>query len=323
MTQVVASAPGKIFVAGEYAVLEGAPAICIAINRRARVAISRSETATHYVSAPGYTQDGKHFENITSVAQDLPLLAAVWDQFPQASQASLNIEIDTHRFKSGNEKLGIGSSAAAAVALTAALNAIAEDGGDVCQQAHQAHRALQNGRGSGADVASSYHGGVVEYRMHTAVTASLGWPADLHYALLWSGCSASTAEQLQKLNGMQSSVAAVALVAAAENVATAWRREAAQPVLAALREYVDALRHYDDEHRLGIFSAGHATLTEKAVASGLIYKPCGAGGGDFGIALADDEQTLHTFVAAAEEEGFVHSDLTIDPVGLVVERGEQ
>lgn len=323
MTQVAASAPGKIFVAGEYAVLEGAPAICIAINRRARVTISRSETTTHYVSAPGYRQDGEHFENITSVAKDLPLLAAVWDQFPQASQASLNIEIDTHRFKSGKEKLGIGSSAAAAVALTAAFSATAEDDGDVCQQAHLAHRVLQNGRGSGADVASSYHGGVVEYRMRTAATASLCWPTDLHYALLWSGRSASTAEQLQKLIGMGASDAVVALVAAAENVATAWRRDSAQPVLAALREYVDAFRHYDDEYQLGIFSAGHATLTEQAAALGLVYKPCGAGGGDFGIALADDRQTLHTFVAAAEVEGFVHSDFAIDPVGLVVELGGQ
>ena len=323
MTQVATSAPGKIFVAGEYAVLEGAPAICIAINRRARVTITRSGAGTHYVSAPGYRQDGEHFEDIASVAKVLPLLAAVWGQFPLASQESLNIEIDTHSFKSGNEKLGIGSSAAAAVALTAAFSATAADAGDVCEQAQAAHLALQNGRGSGADVASSYHGGVIEYRMHAAAPASLGWPADLHYALLWSGRSSSTTDQLQKLTGARTSAAAVALVAAAENVAVAWHAAVAQPVIVALREYVGALRRYDDEYRLGIFSAGHATLAEKAAASGLVYKPCGAGGGDFGIAVADELQTLHAFVAAAEDEGFVHSDLAIDPVGLVVEQGGQ
>lgn len=323
MTPVATSAPGKIIVAGEYAVLEGAPAICIAINRRARVTITASDAGTHRVSAPGYRRDVKHFEDIATIAKDLPLLAAIWDQYPQVSQEPLNIEIDTQNFKSGNEKLGIGSSAAAAVALTAAFSAAAANGVDVCNQAHLAHLALQNGQGSGADVASSYHGGVIEYRIHGAAPVTLAWPTNLHYALLWSGRSASTADQLQKLIGRRTGVAAVALVAAAENVATAWRANATGPVLVALREYVDALRLFDDEYRLGIFSAGHSLLAEKAAAAGLVYKPCGAGGGDFGIAVADELQALHSFVAAAEEQGFVYSDLAIEADGLIVEQGEQ
>ncbi|MFU8876606.1 MAG: hypothetical protein ACNA7E_00585, partial [Wenzhouxiangellaceae bacterium] len=35
--RVVASAPGKLIVIGEYAVLEGAPALVLGLNRRVRV----------------------------------------------------------------------------------------------------------------------------------------------------------------------------------------------------------------------------------------------------------------------------------------------
>ncbi len=40
--RITASAPGKLVLSGEYAVLDGAPAICMAVDRRARVTISAS-----------------------------------------------------------------------------------------------------------------------------------------------------------------------------------------------------------------------------------------------------------------------------------------
>ena len=38
-TSIVATAPGKVVLSGEYAVLDCAPAICMAINYRARATI--------------------------------------------------------------------------------------------------------------------------------------------------------------------------------------------------------------------------------------------------------------------------------------------
>ncbi len=40
MTTVTASAPGKVILSGEYAVLDGAPAISMAVNRRAVVTLT-------------------------------------------------------------------------------------------------------------------------------------------------------------------------------------------------------------------------------------------------------------------------------------------
>jgi len=140
--------------------------------------------------------------------------------------------------------------------------------------------------------------------------------------LLWSGRSCSTAAQLQKLDTARPSDAAAALIAAAEGVAAAWHSDAVQQILTALRGYADALRHYDDEYQLDIFSAGHAALTEHATSSKVVYKPCGAGGGDFGIAVADDRQKLLAFTAVAEAKGFVRSDLAIESAGMVLDRSE-
>ena len=39
MTALIASAPGKVVLCGEYAVLDGAPAISMAVNRRALVTL--------------------------------------------------------------------------------------------------------------------------------------------------------------------------------------------------------------------------------------------------------------------------------------------
>ena len=54
-TTVVASAPGKAVLCGEYAVLDGAPAVCMALDRRARVTVTPFEGDWNRVSAPGYS----------------------------------------------------------------------------------------------------------------------------------------------------------------------------------------------------------------------------------------------------------------------------
>ena len=42
-----------------------------------------------------------------------------------------------------------------------------------------AHRAFQGGAGSGVDVATAVHGGLIEFEMKTQLVTSLAWPAGL------------------------------------------------------------------------------------------------------------------------------------------------
>ena len=58
--KIVASAPGKLVVSGEYAVLAGAPALALCINRRVTSTLSdRSSGDWHFV-AKGFPGDTRH-----------------------------------------------------------------------------------------------------------------------------------------------------------------------------------------------------------------------------------------------------------------------
>ena len=52
MTAIVTSAPGKLFLLGEYAVLEGAPALLTAVDARVRVRIEPAEAGRWRLDAP-------------------------------------------------------------------------------------------------------------------------------------------------------------------------------------------------------------------------------------------------------------------------------
>ena len=319
MNVVTASAPGKVIVAGEYAVLDGAPAVCMAVNKRARVRISRTDDKQHAVTAPGFRSEPQYFSTIEEVSSELPLLAAVWQQSPPMVDHHLSIELDSQAFTTANSrKLGIGSSAAIAVALVATLNQIAGGKVDVVATAMQAHRQFQGGTGSGVDIACSAHGGVVEYRMDGSRIVNRSWPRGLHYALLWSGRSADTPAQIAKLHALGASASRSKLSSAAANVAMVWKESNAAIILAELDEYTSALRQFDSDHDLGIFGAGHAELADAATSGSVVYKPCGAGGGDLGIALATSESALDDFVEMASRSRFEKLDLAIDETGVDV-----
>ena len=51
----------------------------------------------------------------------------------------------------------------------------------------------------------------------------------------------------------------------------------------------------------------------------VVYKPCGAGGGDVGIAVARSAESLASFAAIASQQGFKRLDVQIDPAGARLE----
>jgi phosphomevalonate kinase len=325
MTEIVAaSSPGKIVLSGEYAVLDGAPATCMAVDRRARVTIARHDEPFHRVIAPGFSEEEGRFVTESgqikwlSGGKSYKLLEQIWNEIDACPDAQLSLTLNTREFldSESGDKFGIGSSAALATALASALCAIMAPDDDAVSVARRAHRKFQGNTGSGVDIASSSLGGLIEFRMNAAEHLQIEWPDGLVFAVLWSKVPSETAEKLHQLTHYTNQASREALKSAAEETASAWRSGSGEKVLQEYGQYIDTLRRFDNDHELGIFEAGHGALTDAAKEKGVVYKPCGAGGGDVGIVLADDPTALASFVASPVAAGFALLDITIDRVGV-------
>jgi len=63
-------------------------------------------------------------------------------------------------------------------------------------------------------------------------------------------------------------------------------------------------------------------MAELADTAGLVYKPCGAGGGDVGIVFADNEESIASLVDQQLPQQFQMINARLDPLGVQVERNE-
>ena len=328
------TAPGKIILCGEYAVLDGASAICMAINRRARAKVCAVNADFHTVRTSGHVDGEWKFrvdENGSfewfkrePPAGGLELLQQIWKTI--RINGKFDIELNTEEFLDpvSQLKLGLGSSAALTIALITAFSNVLGTPLDAGSEAVKVHRLFQHGRGSGVDIAASLNGGVIEYRMQeSAVCRSLKWPTGLEYAVLWSGRPVSTRKKLKKLDrGHQNGKPAASITClheAAEATAMTWATGSTTELLDEFICYIDVLKQFDVDYDLGIFNSGHRELVDLATKRNVVYKPCGAGGGDAGIVFATDRQALENFICRAEANGFQLLNISLEDRGVLLE----
>lgn len=170
---VTASAPGKLILLGEYAVLDGVPALVAAVDRRATVRLEprgdgriRVRAADLDIDVAGRL-DGPAplWDADAATARRLHLVTQVIEAAARrADLPGFEATLSTAAFfDSPGVKLGLGSSAALTVALAAALAAHAGQRQPELPELVALHRALQGGVGSGADIGAAVTGGVSVY----------------------------------------------------------------------------------------------------------------------------------------------------------------
>ena len=249
-------------------------------------------------------------------------LDEVWRAANASTPTGLSLQLDSREFvdAASGRKIGVGSSAALAVALAGALCELAGSVDAATGVAFAAHRQFQDGLGSGVDIACSSAGGIIEYRMGDSKARSTGWPEGLDYALLWSGVPVSTGRKIRRLAERTAQPSRASLGVAARRLAKAWREASTAAILDEFRAYTGVLREFSIDHELGIFDAGHADLVAAADSAGLVYKPCGAGGGDLGVVLADNAAAIESFVGDALPRNFQVLNMNVDLCGMRVVR---
>lgn len=323
-----ASAPGKVVLTGEYAVLAGAPAVTMAVNRRARVAVEPDDGDGWRLDTPGFRPGTLRFgfedgRLAWRAAGGVALVEKALSGRCLPAGGTMTLDSAALHDAGSGRKLGFGSSAAVCVALVAALSAM--DGysnagacdEDVYARSMAVHGSLQAGRGSGVDVATAFCGGLIAYRM-SGTPEPLDWPEGLRVALFWSGQPARTTDRLESVEAAAGgSDALEALARSASEAEGAWRAGHAAALLETLRDYRRALEEFDRRLSVGVFAAGHDRLAA-AVAGrrDVVYKPCGAGGGDVGAAFAVSEAALDAVADAATALGFrrLHAERDDDGV---------
>jgi phosphomevalonate kinase len=339
--RVEASAPGKIVLCGDYAVLQGAPAVVLALQRRARVTLEpRTDGRTH-LRAPEIGVPSLYGRWILGHLHwrfcspptflRLRLVTTVLERQARLAQAAptLDVDLDTAAFfaRHGAQKLGLGSSAALTVALSAALARAAGGTPPTLADLVALHRGFQSGRGSGIDIAASLHGGTLVYQWigGKPQAQAMQWPAPIGLCIVWSGRSASTAGALGHLArwvGTQGERAARVfngLGETAVGVTKALELGRIADMLDGLGVYAQRLQSLGEACGIDIMSAEHRQLARLARTFGVVYKSCGAGGGDVGVALSTDPERLAGFKRAALAQGFEVVNTGIDPHGLQVE----
>lgn len=339
---VLATAPGKLVLTGEYAVLEGAPALVLAVDRRARVTLDQTAANVFVIDAPALDVHDAvahmdvHRRLLFDDAQlagkkSLRIAVSVIESLAAGGALpGFRVALDTRSFFSSareQRKFGLGSSAALAVALGGALRAHAGlDPPSACALT-AAHRAAQGGHGSGLDIAASLTGGVIEYRLRNGqpqITPA-SWPAELLFCCAWSMRAASTEVFLRGLAAWRGGAPARyralmrELATCGSTAAAALREHNVVALLEAVDAYAAALARLGCASGLDIVSAEHRSLGAVALACGVTYKPCGAGGGDIGIALTTDADRLRAFRQGVVQAGLQCLDLQLELCGLQVD----
>lgn len=158
------SAPGSIMLFGEHAVLRGYPAIVCAVNRRIYLTLTPKIDSKIYIkSALGELETTLEEINNIKIQPPFHFILATLKYFKLSQGVEINIKSEF------SDKIGLGSSAAVVVALVAALRQWQKDSDEkmaIYQNALAIIRQVQ-GLGSGADVAASVFGGVLEYQIPT------------------------------------------------------------------------------------------------------------------------------------------------------------
>jgi mevalonate kinase len=276
--RATASAPGKLILSGEHAVVYGHPALAVAVDRCTRVTLRRR---------PGPTAIS------ASTVQDARVLPGLLTVLP-VSGVGVEIESDLPVGR------GMGSSAALAVAVVRAWAKLEGEDLDFAQTHARAFGPEQvfHGNPSGVDHAVSAMGGGVRYTKTAdgPNIQSVTLP-DLRLVVIDSGTAGDTG-------------ALVAGVTA--------RRPGIDPVLARIGALVGEVEGCLScgGHGLGpLLTANHTLLQEIGVSTTVLddivqtcldagargAKLAGAGGGGVVVALVDDPALV---LAAAADRGW-------------------
>ncbi|MBI4818102.1 MAG: hypothetical protein HY791_17705 [Deltaproteobacteria bacterium] len=290
------SAPGKLFLFGEYGVLGEGRAIVAAVDRR----------------AVGFR---------TSHQNASPVVRATL----RRADEDFGLDIDTSAFwapGSPRRKLGLGSSAAVAVVTAALAKGVSRESLSI---ALAGHRDAQEGRGSGLDVLVSHVGGVIaagrpaepDFDDPEFERMELSPPIGLFVSVVYMGQSALTSELVRAARaGGSFPRIAEKLADVAERAISSWRGGRVTELLDLVNQHHALLEELTRESGAPIVTPALHELARLAQSRGAAAKPSGAGGGDIATIWSGESSIGQEL---ARELHLEIVPLAIEPIGVRIE----
>ena len=353
--------PGKLMIAGEFAVLEPYQKLVVmAVNRFVYATLQQnSENELTLEDFKLNKLTWQYTSNKVNVHSDDERVHFVEDAMtiafhylrennvtPDHFSLSINSELDDN----SGIKYGLGSSAAV---VTAVMSAIlkkylpTEPSAMVIFKLAAISHVKTQGNGSGADVAASAHGGMLQYSSFQAnwlKTAyenadsliellekdwpyfsmkSIQLPEDIHICIGWTGKPASTARLVDNVLKLKENNPASfqQFLTDSESAVAAFSQGMQEGDIPLLLEGVK-------KNRQSLATVGKASntdietpllgkLCDLAEQYGGAGKPSGAGGGDCGIAFMPSKEKAEELMAAWEKAGIKPLDIQVNKTGAI------
>ncbi|MUK89329.1 phosphomevalonate kinase [Ornithinibacillus sp. L9] len=350
--------PGKLMIAGEFAVLEPYHKLAVmAVDRYVYASIQDNDKNLLTLENFGIEKIEWNFDGqkiavrsddarTEFVANAMAIALRYLKEcsvVPEKFILTINSELDDD-----GVKYGLGSSAAV---VTSVISSILErylltkpDADLLFKLAAITHAATQ-GNGSGADVAASSYGGILEYSSFQAYwlkekydqsetlteLLEMDWtflsiqplpaPKDLHICIGWTGKPASTKKLVNELlklkedNPLKYEVFLTKSEAAVHNYLIGMKDANLSLLLKGIKQNRQALADVGKSANVEIETPLLRKLCDIAEQYGGAGKPSGAGGGDCGIAFMPSEEKALLVKQAWEKVGIKVLDLTVSTIG--------
>jgi len=361
------SAPLKLVIAGEWAVLEpNSCAIVAAINNRLfceiesnpknEIEISLLDFNIKEVSAIYkdnelvFTQPlDKKTENYIRLTKFVIESALFLFNYFKPFKIRTWCEKPTCFSSCSETKFGLGSSAAAIVAILAALHVFYNIPLNKKREMERlfkfcllSHYILQNMRGSGIDIAAAFYGGIIHYTRFDPVWVSqkiqnnfpldifieYKWPnleinhlppiPDMKLLLGWTQKPASTSHLISQMETFKIRNAPIyhelisQITKLVKDLTKAWRKKNKSRILADIKINEMYLRRLSEISGIPIEIPELRLLCEIADELGGAGKLSGAGGGDCGIAICFDEEISTKILEEWEKYNIIGTKMEID-----------
>ena len=288
--RISASAPGKLMLYGEHAVVYGYPCLVTAVDMRVRVTVGAQPSTGIWIqpsSAPVYESDYAQIAS-RSYPRDVAFVAAAVRLFHLDHDLAQGLRISTD---GPALSYGLGSSSAVTVATVYALQHMLGLGWSQQQIFRAAFDVVLDvqGTGSGFDVASAVYGGTLFYSQLGQQIKPVMPPPALPLVIGYSGAKVSTVSLVDAVARRREQNPQIidTIFRQMDTITRQALQALQQQNLSQLGELADIDQRLLDD--LGISTLSLDTLIDAARDAGAAgAKLSGAGGGDCMFAWVDE-----------------------------------